>query len=378
MKPENPRERNWRSNATAACIAVAFYVLLTHLDAVAGALALFVGYFKTVILGCVVAYLMNPLGKWYQKRLFRGIRAEKLRWTISVGLSVLTVFLVLALLLGTLIPQLVGSVRTLADNFDDYVASLGTALNNSGLPLSGTILDPERWSGLSENIMDTISAFVSENASHILNATASAGKGIFTWVIALILSVYLLASKSSAKAGAARLLRAVLRPKRAEKVTEFFRRCDNILAHYIVDSLLESLIVGALNAVFMLAFGMQYVGLISVVVGVTNLIPTLGPVIGGVVGAFVLLLVNPLHALVFILFTFVLQFFDGYVVKPKLFGDSLGVSGLLILIAGIVFGNMFGVTGVLLAIPAAAILNFIYHDYLLPAVENRKSQTKSV
>ena len=373
MEPEKSPEKKWKSNATAACIAVAFYVLLTHLDTVAGVLALFIGYFRAVILGCVLAYLMNPLGKWYQKRLFRAIRAEKLRWTISVGLCVVTVFVVLSLLLGTLVPQLVGSVKTLADNFDGYAASLGTALTNSGLPLSGTVLDPERWGALSENMMATISDFVSENARNILDVTASAGRGIFTWVIALILSVYLLSSKDAAKAGAARLLRALLRPKRAKNVTEFFRRCDDILAHYIVDSLLESLLVGALNGVFMLVCSMQYVGLISVVVGVTNLIPTLGPVIGGVVGAFVLLLVNPLHALLFILFTFVLQFFDGYVVKPKLFGNSLGVSGLLILVAGIVFGNMFGMVGVLLAIPAAAILNFIYHDYLLPALENRKA-----
>ena len=81
---------------------------------------------------------------------------------------------------------------------------------------------------------------------------------------------------------------------------------------------------------------------------------------------------NPVHAVIFVAFTFVLQFADGYIIKPKLFGDSLGVSGLLILIAGIVFGNMFGIVGVLLAIPSAAILNFIYHDYLLPALENRK------
>lgn len=368
MEPEKRREKKWYPNAVAACVAVAFYVLLTHLDTVADALSVFLGYFRPVILGCVLAYLMNPLAMWYQKRLFKRIRAEKPRWMLSVTLAVLSVLFLLALLLGTVIPQLAESVGTLADNFDGYAASFEAMLDDSGLSMSGTVLDPQRWHTLSENMLDTISGFISGNAARILSATASAGKGIFTWAVALILSVYLL----SAKAGAARLLRALLRPKRAKKALDFLRRCDHILVRFVVDSLLESLIVGATNAAFMLICRMQYAGLISVAVGVTNLIPTFGPIIGGVIGAFVLLLVNPVHALIFVAFTFVLQFADGYIVKPKLFGDSLGVSGLLILIAGIVFGNMFGIVGVLMAIPSAAILNFIYRDYLLPALENRK------
>ena len=368
MEPEKRREKKWYPNAVAACVAVAFYVLLTHLDTVADALSVFLGYFRPVILGCVLAYLMNPLAMWYQKRLFKRIRAEKPRWMLSVTLAVLSVLFLLALLLGTVIPQLAESVGTLADNFDGYAASFEAMLDDSGLSMSGTVLDPQRWHTLSENMLDTISGFISGNAARILSATASAGKGIFTWAVALILSVYLL----SAKAGAARLLRALLRPKRAKKALDFLRRCDHILVRFVVDSLLESLIVGATNAAFMLICRMQYAGLISVAVGVTNLIPTFGPIIGGVIGAFVLLLVNPVHALIFVAFTFVLQFADGYIVKPKLFGDSLGVSGLLILIAGIVFGNMFGIVGVLMAIPSAAILNFIYCDYLLPALENRK------
>ena len=121
--------------------------------------------------------------------------------------------------------------------------------------------------------------------------------------------------------------------------------------------------------------GMQYVGMISVVIAVTNLIPTFGPIIGGLIGAFILLLVNPLHALIFIIFTMVLQTLDGYVIKPKLFGNSLGVSGLLILIAIIVGGKMFGVVGILLAIPFAAIIDFVYKDYLLSALEKKKDVT---
>ena len=138
-----------------------------------------------------------------------------------------------------------------------------------------------------------------------------------------------------------------------------------------------ALIVGVLNAIFMFICGMQYIGLVSVVVAVTNLIPNFGPVIGAVIGGFVLLLVNPLHALMFIVFTIALQFVDGYILKPKLFANSLGVSGLLILVASIVLGNMFGVWGMVLSVPIAAILSFIYRDYMLPRHEKRHAQSQT-
>ena len=108
--------------------------------------------------------------------------------------------------------------------------------------------------------------------------------------------------------------------------------------------------------------------------GVTNLIPSFGPVIGAVIGGFILLLVNPWHALLFLGFTAVLQTLDGYVIKPKLFGDSLGVSGLLILISIVLFGNIFGVVGILLAIPLAAIIDFTYEEGILPLLEMRRAE----
>lgn len=374
MESEKIRSRKWYPYAVASCIAVAFYVLLTHLDVVGGAIGTFIGYFKAVILGCVLAYLMNPLARWYQGHALKSVRKQPVRWTLSVALALITALLFLLVLLGMLIPQIVGSIATFAQNFNGYAASLQGILNSVNLPLAGTALDPAGLHALSENVLSEISEFLSNNAGRILSATAGAGKNIFTWVIALILSVYLLSAKEALKTGALRLMRALLRSRRAELVTEYFRRCDAILISFVVQSLMESLLVGAMNAIVMLLFRMQYVGLISVVVGVTNLIPTFGPIIGGVIGAFVLVLVNPIHAVIFVLFTFALQFIDGYVIKPRLFGNSLGVSGLLILVAGIVGGNMFGILGVLLAIPAAAILNFTYQDYLLPALERRNGQ----
>ena len=127
----------------------------------------------------------------------------------------------------------------------------------------------------------------------------------------------------------------------------------------------------------MVIVGMPYVGLVSVVVAITNLIPTFGPVVGGAIGAFVLLLVKPWHAAVFLVFTLILQTCDGYILKPRLFGSSLGVSGLWILIGVIVGGRMFGVGGILAAIPAVAILDHVYRELFLPWLEWRRARSKA-
>jgi predicted PurR-regulated permease PerM len=152
---------------------------------------------------------------------------------------------------------------------------------------------------------------------------------------------------------------------------DFWGRCNSILIRYIGCDILDGLIVGAANFIFMLITGMPYNLLLSVVVGVTNLAPTFGPILGGVIGAFVLVLVNPWYALWFIIFTIILQTMDGYVIKPKLFGDSLGVSAVWILVSIIVGGRMFGVWGIMLAIPFAAIFDYVYRDMILKRLNKK-------
>ena len=156
-----------------------------------------------------------------------------------------------------------------------------------------------------------------------------------------------------------------------DKVEYVIIQSDKILNRYIVYNLIDASIIGIVNAIFMTIAGLPYVGLVSVFVAVTNIIPTFGPAIGALIGSFLLLLVEPWYAGAFLIFTLILQTLDGYVIKPKLFGDSLGVSGLWILIGIVAGGKMFGVVGILLAIPMVAILDMLYHKFLLPFLESR-------
>ncbi len=372
LKFRKLKEKSWYTGAVIACIGILFYVLLTNLSSVLSMVGSLLGNFKAVFLGIIFAYILNPLARFFYYKIFRKMKVGRTRWGVSVGLAVLTALLILVLLIGTLIPQLVQSIATFSENIDDYAASMIRMLENSPLR---DFVDPQGLATMSQNALNSIATFVRENSGKILSSAANSGKGIITVAIAAILAVYLLIDKKRVTMGWWRLLRSVLPEGRIEGFMDFSLRCDSILMSYLGQTLLDALIVGILNTIFMLICGMDYIGLVSVAVAVTNLIPNFGPIIGAVIGGFVLLLVNPLHALMFLVFTIALQFVDAYILKPKLFSGSLGVSGLLILVASIVLGNMFGVWGMVLSVPIAAILSFIYRDYLLPRQEKRHSQT---
>ena len=374
MKKDKFKNRKWYNNAVAIVIGVVSYVALTNLGIINDFLRNVGGYFIPIFYGGVIAYLVNPLASALQKRVFKNLRNETLKWTLSVFAGMFLVLLFLSALLFMLVPQLFESIMLLVSNMDSYIVRLNGLIEGMNIGTLDIGSHVEEMMGSPEDLLKTASQFLSTSLRRILSTSANIGRTIFNLLIALILSIYLLLAKDSIKTGSRRLMRSLMSQKWYDIVLNFMARCNNILVRYIVFSLFDGVIVGGANAIFMAICGMQYVGLVSVVCGVTNLIPSFGPVIGAVIGGFILLLVNPWHALMFLAFTAILQTLDGYVIKPKLFGDSLGVSGLLILISIVLFGNIFGVVGILLAIPLAAIIDFTYEEGILPLLEMRRAE----
>jgi len=364
---EKIKDKRWYPYIITAGFAVTLYVSLTHIDVIIGVLCAFAGYFSTIIYGCAFAYLINPLANWNQKKIFKKIKPKRIRWILSVALAVFFAVLFLAFILGLVVPQIMASVKNLITNMDGYLNSLQSLIQEFGIRI-----DVEKAYNYVFGADGTVVTFVKRNPQDVLNASADAGKTVVEILIAFILSVYMLLAKDSIRKHIKRFFKVVFSEKVFHKTSEVFNRCNDILVQYVTFSIIDAGIIGTVNAVFMAILGMQYIGLISLVVGVFNLIPTFGPLIGGAIGGFILLLVNPWHALMFVIFTLILQICDGYILKPKLFSGSLGVPGLLILCAVIVFGKMFGVSGIILSIPSAAVISFLYQDELMPWLEERK------
>lgn len=363
--------KRWFANTVAGCITVLFFILLSNIGAISGSISKIIGYFSTAIGGCVMAYLMNPLAMFYQRTIFAKIRSKTWQWVLAITLAVITVILFVVLTLLTLVPQLVDSITNFVTNIRSYADSLQKLLDNIDPDVSKKVR-VQSLVDSSEKLLDNIVTYISDNSTQIIGFFTSAGKGMFNWIVAFILSVYLLAGKERIKSGSERLMRALMAENKYNALVGFVQHCDAVLNRYVVFTIIDALIVAFLNAIFMAIMGMQYIALVSFVVGITNLAPTFGPIVGGVIGGFILLMVDPMSALLFVIFTLILQLCDGYLIKPKLFGSTLGVPGLLILLSIIVGGRIFGIIGILLSIPFAAILDHFYKENLLPYLERRR------
>ena len=370
MNEKTVRQKTWLPLAISMSIAVVVYVVLTHFSAIWTGVQSIAGFFSPVFLAAVIAYLVNPLANWYQKNLFRRMKKEKYRSVASNVLAFVTVIALFALLLIILIPQLGDGATSFITNMDVYMEKAKSSLPN--WKLFGKALNLQSVLESREKLMNALAEMLKNNADTVLEASAHAGKSLFQWLIALFLSIYFLAEKDTLKKGVRRLLRAALSSQAYETTIRVLRRCDSILNRYVVYNLLDSLIIGGANALIMAVMRIPYIGLVSFIVAITNLIPTFGPMIGAIIGALVLSLVEFRFAVFFLILTAVLQICDAYLIKPKLFGSSLGVSSLWILIGIVVGGRMFGAVGVLLAIPGVAILDYLYTDYLLPRLEAKR------
>lgn len=371
---EKNKNKKWMNNTIALCAAVLFYLVLSRLGTIFGGIAAFFRFISPVLAGIAFAYIMNPMAVLLQRGPLRGMKQERKQWIVANVITILVVLLVLTLILVAVIPQLVESVLGLINNMGYYAKGLTKMLNDLNAQAASNRIDISKLTEAGENLLGRLTSYVSAHSGELISTVSSVGSNVVTAVISFILAIYFLMDKKHLQAGLKRLLSLLLSDRGYRNLMGFGRRCNAILVRYVWCDLLDGLIIGCSNSVFMMIMQMPYAALVSVVVGVTNLAPTFGPIVGGVVGVFVLMLENPWHALAFLIFTVVLQTIDGYVLKPKMFGGLLGVPGIWILIMIIIGGRMFGVIGILLAIPVAAILDFVYKEYILPALERRKAR----
>ena len=370
------KERKWFAYTVATCSAVILYMLLSHLGNMFTALGAFFSFLRPIISGIIIAYVINPLANFFDRKVFHKLKGEKTRWTLSSICALIVLILCVVLLFVALIPQLVDSASTLVYNMDTYVSALQEVLRTFETGSNSYFgLDFGKLFSFGDSILDKINDMMTaENFKIFAGGTANVGRGVFDLIIAFILAVYFLLDKRRITGGIGRFMALIMKPESFTKAAEFLDRCNVILIRYISVDVIDGLIVGIVNFLFMLIMRMPYAALISVIVGVTNLAPTFGPIVGALLGAFILVLVDPWYALWFLIFTVVLQTLDGYVIKPKLFGGSLGVSALMILIAIILGGKLFGVGGILLAIPFAAIIDFTWKDFVIKKLEHRQAK----
>lgn len=372
------KDNRWIPYALAGCVVVLFYLLASHFYYIFIALRYCLGFISPVLIGVIMAYILDPMVRILEEKPFQryGDRPQ-LRRLLCVWITIIFVVLMLIIFMVALVPQIVKSLGTFFSNFDSYAQSLQNLINSFSASFAKNSYDISTITRILDNAIGKLADYIQDNLGNIVNKSINLGKTIFNVVISFILAIYMLCDKERLLFAWRRLLKALLPEKSYHEISYFWKRCNEILVRYMAGDLLDGLIVGVINFLFMSLAGMDYAALISVIVGLTNLAPTFGPLVGALVGSLFLVFVNPWYALWFLIFTIVLQTIDGYVIKPKLFGNTLGVSSLWILISIIVLGRILGIPGILIAIPFAAISDIIYKEFLLNKLESRKEEKKA-
>jgi predicted PurR-regulated permease PerM len=267
-----------------------------------------------------------------------------------------------------LIPELINTVSSLikmlpdfAKQLDSWWSELKVLLEHYNIVLPSLDFDMSR-------VLETVNNFISNYGEKFINTTVNITTTIVTFIVNLVLaivfSIYLLSQKETIGKQVKKVLYAVFRNDRVTKLLDVASLSNQSFSRFVAGQLLEAVIIGILCFIGMLIFRMPYAGVISVLVGFTALIPVFGAFIGTAVGAFLILLVNPMKALWFIVFIIVLQQVEGNLIYPKVVGKSVGLPGIWVLVAVTVGGGAFGIPGMLFGVPVCSVLYVLLKDFV--------------
>ena len=350
------------------CIAIFFVVF--RFDGLFAGFRTIIQSLQAIIIGGIVAYLLNPIMKWCEQFLLKRKKSKELTKkqqqkirAISVAFAMAVFLAIISVLIRLLIPQLIVSIEDLITSMGDKVQSLMDWINRflkQDSPAAGymdTLINEasaylEKW--LRKNVMEQ-SDFITNITTGVYNVV----KVAFNAIIGLIISVYVLMTKEKFIGQAKKIIYAIFRPRYGNVVMEVFRKADDVFGGFFIGKIIDSLIIGCICFVGLAILRMPYVALISVIVGVTNIIPFFGPYIGGIPSFILIFLVDPMKGVYFIIFIIVLQQVDGNVIEPKILGNTTGLSPFWVVFAILLFGGSFGIMGLLFGVPIFALIYYV-------------------
>lgn len=358
---------------TVIACAILFYMALNYIPVLGAAISSLFKILSPFIWGLVISYLLNPLTKVMEKQVFspfigrinhgqRRIKfGKKLARGLSVFVSELVMLAVLTALVYLIIPQLYNSIEMIVQNSNIYI----TNMTNWVTRLLEDYPEIEQYASsmlgeVNQDLMNWLQTSVLPGLGNIVtNVTAGVYylvMGVYNLIIGIIVSVYILSNMEVFVAGSKRVLYSLFRLETAEKIREGVAFTDQTFMGFINGKLLDSAIVGLICYIVCAILNMPYALLVSVIVGVTNIIPFFGPFIGAIPSAVIILMVSPPKALIFIIFVVILQQLDGNIIGPKILGNSIGINGFWVMFAIILGAGLFGFWGMLLGVPVFVVI----------------------
>ena len=363
------------------CASIIFFSIIGEIDAFTTKLGWVVSTLQPFIIGFVMSYLFNFILVFYEEKvlvfdLVKNLKKKSKRG-ISIVLTYLTVFFIIALFMQFVLPQLVDSIAGLVNDVPTYVSNATKLIEELTRNLDANNeyvgMAMEKW-----NEIVTYTINVVTNVLPILgNVLKVVASSIWNIVLGIIISVYLLIDKEYFFAINRKITCALFSDKMASRIFELTHRTNEIFGKFLSGKIIDSAIIGVLSFVVFSIFKIPYTLLISVIIGVTNIIPFFGPFIGAIPSFIIILFVSPTKALIFLILIFIIQQIDGNIIGPKILGDSIGISAFWILFAILVAGEFMGLVGMIIGVPVFAIIYSVIKEDVEYKLKNKDLPTET-
>lgn len=330
---------------------------------------------QPVIIGLVVAYLLNPLMRWVDRKmlgiLMKRMKSEEKAKNLARGLAITASLLfmvgIVVLLLAAIVPSILQSIQGVVTTLPSEVKSLIAWINDFAKGDSQVADIAERViteaSNFFENWMKN--TFIPQAEVYIASVTSGViltVKFFINIAVGLIISVYVMANQEKFAGQAKKIIFAIFKPVRANVIVKTIRKSNEIFGGFISGKILDSAIIGVLAYIVLAIMKMPDTVLVAVIIGVTNIIPFFGPFIGAIPSFIIIVLQNPMQGLYFLIFVIILQQIDGNIIGPKILGNSTGLSSFWVVFAILVFGGLWGFPGMLLGVPIMAVIYYIIQN----------------
>ena len=368
----------------AIALSIIFFFLIYRFDGFGSAISTLTGILMPFIYGAVIAYLLKPVCNTIENFLRRFIpeRMKGLISALSIALTILLGLLIIYALCMMIIPQLITSVTSLYYTAQRNIARFVQWANHvEFIESNQQIMDllNNAYDTLNTSVDNLVKTKLLPSMQNILSGAAIGVLSVVTWaknlVIGIIVAVYMLASRKRFVQQAKLVLYSVFKPVWAGRIIEEIQYADKMFGGFINGKIMDSAIIGVLCYIGCLIFKFPSALLVSVIIGVTNVIPFFGPFIGAIPATLLILIQNPIKALWFVLFVLVLQQLDGNIIGPKILGNTTGLSSFWVLFAILLFGGLWGFVGMIVGVPLFAVIYDVIKKLVIHGLQRHQELT---
>ena len=349
-----------------ACIA--FYLLLNNLGYFLGRIGIFINILSPFAGGIVIAYILDPMVKFFYTRLFKEKKGTR---GFAILLAYAVAILLLMLLGWLVVPQIVNSIGMLFTNFPSYIQGVQEMLLYVQSEYGIDLQQATKMLDDSEAMVKEIYAMATNAMPQIVASIGSVASNFVAVFTSIAASIYMLADKDHLLHQLRTLAHAFLPEKVASNTLRICHYANVNFTGFFVGKIIDSAIIGVITFVAMTILRLDFAVLISVFIGITNIIPVFGPFIGAIPSVFILLLIDPLQAVIFCVLILIIQQVDGNFIGPKILGSSIGISALWILFSIVVGGDLFGIVGMIVGVPVFATLYGLAQEFVHYALDKR-------